>query len=261
MNNRQALILREMGLGQRWSSRRAVPVPEVPHPEVPALAVTVAAEVAAVTVALPAASLSVSQPALLELPVLEQPKRQLPADWDALRDLVAACRDCGLCHTRTRTVFGKGNPAARIMLIGEAPGAEEDLQGLPFVGKAGKLLDSMLAAIGLDAQQVYIANVLKCRPPGNRNPAVDEVAACADYLQAQIAHVQPTVMVALGRFAAHALLQTDAPIGTLRKQAHQYQGRPLFVTFHPAYLLRSPSEKAKAWQDLLAVRRALQIAD
>ena len=256
MNSRQALILREMGLGSRWAPRYAVSVPDVPEQQAPmqeapsAIAQAISVEAIAVA-AMPEQLLS---PSAL-------PLRELPADWEALRDVVAACRDCGLCNTRTRTVFGKGNPEARIMLIGEAPGAEEDLQGLPFVGKAGKLLDSMLAAIGLDLQQVYIANVLKCRPPGNRNPAADEVAACADYLQAQIAYIQPTVMVALGRFAAHALLQTDAPIGALRKQSHQYQGRPLFVTFHPAYLLRSPSEKAKAWQDLLAIRRALPVAD
>ncbi|RMC95369.1 uracil-DNA glycosylase [Aquitalea palustris] len=176
--------------------------------------------------------------------------------WEQLEQAVANCQNCQLCHTRTQTVFGRGNPQARWMLIGEAPGEQEDRQGQPFVGKAGQLLDNMLAAAGLDRENdVYIANVLKCRPPGNRNPNPGEILACSSYLQQQIRHVQPTLILALGRFAVQTLLQTEQSIGKLRGQLHQYQGIPLIATYHPAYLLRNLPDKAKAWQDMVLAKQ------
>lgn len=182
-----------------------------------------------------------------------------PADWDNLRAEVAACQRCRLCETRTQTVFARGNPQARWLFVGEAPGEQEDLQGLPFVGPAGKLLDNMLAALGLDREQdVYIANVLKCRPPRNRNPQGDEILACQPYLRQQIAWQQPAVIVALGRFAAQTLLDTEASIGSLRSKVHEYAGVPLVVSYHPAYLLRTLPDKAKAWQDLLFAREVMR---
>jgi DNA polymerase len=204
--------------------------------------------------------------------------------WPELESAVASCTACGLCKTRTKTVFGVGDRRAQWMLIGEAPGAEEDARGEPFVGQAGKLLDNMLAAVGLSRapqaagagaaadgasmtaatsaahsaaqpmQSVYIANVLKCRPPGNRNPEPEEVALCEPYLQRQVALVEPRLIVVMGRFAAQALLGTDATIASLRGRVHQVQveGRaiPVIVTYHPAYLLRNLADKAKSWADL-----------
>ncbi|MEN7430276.1 uracil-DNA glycosylase family protein [Chromobacterium sp. TRC.1.1.SA] len=185
-----------------------------------------------------------------------------PVDWPLLQREVADCHDCRLCETRTQTVFGRGNPQARWMLIGEAPGENEDRQGLPFVGRAGQLLDNMLSAAGLERDQdVYIANVLKCRPPGNRNPAPDEIAACNGYLLQQIRHIQPTLIIALGRFAAQTLLETEDSIGRLRGKVHRYQGVPLVVSYHPAYLLRNQPDKAKAWQDLLLARKIFRQAE
>ncbi len=177
-------------------------------------------------------------------------------DWDALRDRVAACTRCELHATRTQTVFGVGNRAARWMFIGEAPGAEEDRQGEPFVGRAGQLLTSMLKALGLAREDVYIANVLKCRPPGNRDPRPEEARVCRDYLERQIELVAPTLIVAVGRIAAQNLLGTDTALARLRGQVHALGERrwPVLVTYHPAYLLRSPGEKRKAWQDLLLAR-------
>lgn len=172
-------------------------------------------------------------------------------DWDALEARVAACEQCRLCEKRTRTVFGVGDRAADWMLIGEAPGENEDKQGEPFVGQAGKLLDSMLRAVSLArGENVYIANVVKCRPPGNRNPEPDEVARCEPYLQRQVALVKPKLIVALGRVAAQNLLKTDASISSLRGRVHRYEDVPVIVTYHPAYLLRSLPDKAKAWLDL-----------
>ena len=170
---------------------------------------------------------------------------------------VAACTRCGLHECRSRTVFGVGDRNARWLLVGEAPGAEEDRQGEPFVGRAGKLLDSMLHAIGLARGQVFIANVLKCRPPDNRVPAPAEVAQCLPYLERQIALLRPSIMLALGSVAAHNLLATDVPVGRLRGHVHAFGSSrtPLIVTYHPAYLLRSPGEKRKAWEDLKFARR------
>jgi DNA polymerase len=177
-------------------------------------------------------------------------------DWEMLRHRVAACTRCELHATRTQTVFGVGNRAARWMFIGEAPGAEEDRQGEPFVGRAGQLLTSMLKALGLAREDVYIANVLKCRPPGNRDPRPEEARACRDYLERQIELVAPTLIVAVGRIAAQNLLGTDTALARLRGQVHALGERrwPVLVTYHPAYLLRSPAEKRKAWQDLLLAR-------
>lgn len=200
-------------------------------------------------------------------------------DWPELETAVAACRACGLCERRRQTVFGVGDRQADWMVIGEAPGEQEDLRGEPFVGPAGQLLDNMLRAVGLsrtagpaDAPSaggvapplspagVYIANVLKCRPPGNRNPQPDEMAHCAPYLRRQIALVQPRLILAMGRFAVQFLLDSTEPIGRLRGQVHRYEGIPVVVTYHPAYLLRNLPDKAKAWADLRLALKTLREA-
>jgi DNA polymerase len=177
-------------------------------------------------------------------------------DWDALRARVAACTLCSLCATRTQTVFGVGNPNADWLIVGEAPGAEEDRRGEPFVGRAGQLLNSMLRAIGLAREEVYIANVLKCRPPGNRDPAPSESAQCLPYLERQIGLLRPKIMLAVGRISAQNLLKTAAPLARLRQQVHRFGVAqvPLVVTYHPAYLLRTPTDKRKAWEDLKFAR-------
>jgi DNA polymerase len=177
-------------------------------------------------------------------------------DWQQLRERVAACTRCALSKTRTQTVFGVGDPNADWLIVGEAPGAEEDRRGEPFVGRAGQLLNSMLRAIGLAREQVYIANVLKCRPPGNRDPGPAESAECLPYLERQIGLLRPKIMLAVGRIAAQNLLKTDAPLARLRQQTHSFgESRvPLVVTYHPAYLLRTPSDKRKAWEDLKFAR-------
>ena len=180
-------------------------------------------------------------------------------DWEALRQAVTTCTACPLHATRTQGVPGVGDIHADWLFVGEAPGAEEDIQGEPFVGAAGKLLDAMLAAIHLRrGDNVYIANVLKSRPPGNRNPKPEEITACLPYLERQVQLIQPKLMIALGRFAAHTLLDTDASISSLRGQVHQYQGIPLIVTYHPAYLLRNLPDKARAWEDLCLAVTTMQ---
>ena len=177
---------------------------------------------------------------------------------DALVDDIAGCTACALCKTRRMTVPGVGDPRAQWMFVGEAPGADEDSQGEPFVGAAGQLLDNMLVALGLArTENVYIANVLKCRPPNNRTPEPAEALACAPYLDRQIELIAPRLIVALGRSAACRLLDTDAPVSSLRNRVHRYRGTPLIVTYHPAYLLRTPADKAKAWEDLLLARRTV----
>ena len=178
-------------------------------------------------------------------------------DWDSLRATVSACTRCSLHETRTQTVFGVGSRTARWMFIGEAPGAEEDRQGEPFVGRAGQLLTAMLKALGFSREDVYIANVLKCRPPGNRDPRPDEALQCRGYLERQIELVAPALIVAVGRIAAQNLLATDTALARLRGRVHALgpRGWPLIVTYHPAYLLRSPGEKRKAWQDLLFAKQ------
>jgi DNA polymerase len=192
-----------------------------------------------------------------EVPAQAPPTEQELAalDLDGLRERVVACTACGLCRNRRQAVFGMGPPAARWMVVGEAPGEQEDRQGLPFVGRSGQLLDAMLASVGMSRERdVFIANVIKCRPPGNRNPKPEEIAACGPYLMRQIALLKPERILVLGRFAAQTLLGTDAPIGSLRGRVHMLQadGReiPAVVSYHPAYLLRSPGEKARTWQDL-----------
>jgi len=179
-------------------------------------------------------------------------------DWDALEYRVAHCERCELSRTRTHTVFGTGDREADLLIIGEAPGAEEDRQGEPFVGRAGQLLNAMLQAIGLRREQVYIANILKCRPPANRDPRPEEALQCEPYLRRQVALIQPRVILALGRVAAHNLLKTQEAVGRMRGRDYQYDAIPLVVSYHPAYLLRSPDQKGKAWQDLQRVMRLLK---
>jgi uracil-DNA glycosylase len=205
-------------------------------------------------------------PVLAEAPSVRAPQSVLasPPDttglsWAQLLAGVQECRRCALCESRTQTVFGVGDPAARWMIVGEAPGADEDRQGEPFVGRAGQLLNAMLQAIGQPRATVYIANVLKCRPPGNRDPLPDEVRQCLPNLQRQIELVDPALIVCVGRVAAQNLLGVDLPLAQLRGRVHRLgaTGRPVIVTYHPAYLLRTPSEKRKAWADL---KFALEVA-
>ncbi len=224
----------------------------------------------AVTPVLPAqAPASDLEPPPIELDTLEpvidnEYEHEEPAtpalatlDWPALKERVAACTLCELHQSRTQSVFGVGDVKAEILIIGEAPGADEDRQGEPFVGKAGQLLNAMLKAIGLSRQQVYIANILKCRPPNNRDPSPEEATQCSAYLQRQIELIQPTLILALGRIAAQRLLQTSTSLARMHGQIHRLEttGTPLLVTYHPAYLLRSPAEKRKAWDDLKTARQ------
>ena len=210
--------------------------------------------------ALPSATPAAPPPASTSGPSREAIAR---LDWPALRDEVAACRACSLCESRKNTVFGVGNERAHWMVVGEAPGEQEDLKGEPFVGAAGKLLDSMLRALGLSREeappqrQVYIANTLKCRPPHNRNPDPAELAQCEPFLQRQIELIQPRIILAMGRFAVQQLLRSQEPIGRLRGRVHRYQGVPLIVTYHPAYLLRNLPDKARAWEDLCLALKTL----
>jgi DNA polymerase len=187
-------------------------------------------------------------------PPVDVPAHRSPVetlDWGALEQAVAGCRACGLCEGRRNTVFGTGDRQADWLLVGEAPGENEDRLGEPFVGQAGKLLDNMLRSLGLSRQdKVYIANVLKCRPPGNRNPDPAEVAQCEPFLRRQVELLRPRIIVAMGRFAVQSLLATNEPIGRLRGRVHSYGGVPLVVTYHPAYLLRNLPDKARAWADL-----------
>ena len=240
-SERQIAMLAEMGI-RVWSPHADAPLDEVHTPP-----------------AAPRQAGGGAAAAALDVPARE-PRARLGGvasmDWPALREAVAACRACKLCEGRTQTVFGVGNERAQWMVVGEAPGEQEDLKGEPFVGKAGQLLDNMLRALGLtrgeaDAQhQVFIANTLKCRPPRNRNPEPEELAQCEPFLIRQIELVQPKIILAMGRFAVQSLLKSGEPIGRLRGRVHQYQGVPLVVTYHPAYLLRNPQDKARAWEDL-----------
>jgi DNA polymerase len=218
--SRRGEMLKEMGLSPVWRLRSAPDVPEQ---------------------------------------VEEQKSGNVQAmDWTQLKAKVAGCTDCKLRAGCQQTVFGIGDEKAQWLLVGEAPGSEEDRLGEPFVGQAGKLLDNMLAAISLSrGRNVYIANVLKCRPPGNRNPEPDEVAKCLPHLVRQIGLIQPKLILAMGRFASQALLGTDATIASLRGRVHQYAGVPLVVTYHPAYLLRNLPDKAKAWADLRFAARTI----
>jgi DNA polymerase len=295
LDERQRAMLAEMGVRVWWPQREAeqrpegvtgaeealvatpghgaVPAPAaarapvVHEPPAPAAARAASAPASAATRApMPlrpvAAAPAAADPSWVPLPAgVEQ------MDWATLQATVANCRACGLCQTRKHTVLGVGERGADWMVIGEAPGENEDLQGEPFVGQAGKLLDNMLKAIGLSRQTegrppgvggVYIANTLKCRPPGNRNPEPQELQTCAPFLERQVALVQPKIILAMGRFAVQSLLQTTEPIGKLRGRVHQYQGVPVVVTYHPAYLLRNPADKARAWADLCLALQTVQ---
>ncbi|RZI82020.1 MAG: uracil-DNA glycosylase [Rubrivivax sp.] len=291
-SERQRAMLREMGIPAFWPVPAEAPADLASAVPAPLARAEAAASPAVAVVA--AAPAHVSAPAPTQAPAAEAPStargrptapmaptplaelaasavavlRERPAgidqmDWSTLRDTVAGCVACGLCESRRNTVFGVGHPQARLMIIGEAPGEQEDRQGEPFVGRAGQLLDRMLEAIGLtraeaDAdRQVFIANVLKCRPPGNRNPLPAEVAQCEPYLMRQIALVQPQLIIAMGRFAAQSLLKSAEPIGRLRTRVHEVQATPVVVTYHPAYLLRNPVDKALVWDDLCRARELL----
>ncbi|SOZ35093.1 uracil-DNA glycosylase [Cupriavidus neocaledonicus] len=278
--SRRAQFLEVLGIPTEWVPRAPRAAHAEAQPELAALpaALPAAEPPAAVTAAPPAAAVAHAE-APLAAPVVPPPAREpvAPAldsagpapgdaradrdaaiatmDWPALEAEVAGCTACGLCQTRTNTVFGVGPRQVEWMLVGEAPGENEDLQGEPFVGQAGKLLDNMLGALGLArGRNVFIANVLKCRPPGNRNPEAEEVAQCEPFLRRQIALVRPRVIVVLGRFAAQSLLRTTTPIGKLRGTVHAYEGIPVVVTYHPAYLLRTLTDKARAWEDLCLAR-------
>jgi DNA polymerase len=206
----------------------------------------------------PAVTVSASRAPPVAVAAAAEPVQEAAA-WEALRTQVLQCTKCPLHLTRTQGVFGVGPKRADWLVIGEAPGAEEDRRGEPFVGAAGQLLDAMLRAIGLDrATNVYIANMLKSRPPGNRDPKPEEVAACLPYLQRQIELLRPKIMLAVGRIAAQSLLGTQAPLGRLRGEVHRFGDTPLVVTYHPAYLLRTPAEKRKAWEDLKFARSVYQ---
>ena len=247
--HRHAGYLRALGI-QAYVPRQAGEAPvdavdQAPVPELPAEPVASAPpgteSPQAMPVALPAAAASTGDDVA-------------GLDWAGLRERVASCRACALCEGRTQTVFGTGATNADWLIIGEAPGAEEDRQGEPFVGRAGMLLNAMLKAIGRERQSVYIANILKCRPPRNRDPKIEEALCCRPYLDRQIALLEPSLIIAVGRIAAHRLLDTDAPLGRLRGRVHHYGKTspiPLVVTYHPAYLLRTPGQKRKAWEDLL----------
>ncbi len=197
-----------------------------------------------------------SQPAPADLFVPE-PGALAGSVLTSLADHIGECTRCKLCRGRTHIVFGVGNPDARLMFVGEGPGADEDLQGEPFVGRAGQLLTQIITAMGFERGAVYIANVVKCRPPNNRNPEPDEIAACAPFLEAQIAAIRPEVIVALGKFAAQTLLATDTPISRLRGQFHDRHGVAVMPTFHPSYLLRNPAAKREVWEDMKLVMKRL----
>lgn len=239
--------LKALGIGT-WQLRGSNPAP---------IAALAAIPVTASPVAVPVAVAAAPPPTPTANLVAEDVAQM---DWAALRATVAGCTRCALHETRTQTVFGVGDPNARWLFIGEAPGAEEDRRGEPFVGRAGQLLNSMLLSLGLTREQVFIANVLKCRPPGNRDPRPEEARACADYLNRQIALIRPAILVAVGRIAAQNLLGSDSPLGKMRQQVHAFgPGKvPLIVTYHPAYLLRSPGEKRKAWEDLKFAKRVME---
>ena len=240
--NREEAVLREFYLYPLWQRRvQPAALAEAESSATPAVVEVVAPITADTTITL--------SPSL--------PQRELAnLDWPALKALVRDCTACKLRAGCTQTVFGVGDEKASWLFVGEGPGADEDAQGEPFVGQAGKLLDNMLMAIKLKrGKDVYIGNIVKCRPPGNRTPEADEIATCFPYLQRQIELIQPKIIVALGKTAATALLGKDATLASLRGRLHDYHGIPLIITYHPAYLLRTLTDKAKAWQDLcLAVK-------
>jgi len=217
------------------------------------------AEAAGATMPLDPPAPSTSPPEALQVVAAAAPVAAEVLDWPSLARAVAECRACALCQQRKQAVLGVGDPQADWLFIGEGPGAEEDERGEPFVGQAGKLLDNMLAALDLQREsKVYIGNAVKCRPPGNRTPSADEMAACKPYLERQIALIRPKVIVLLGKAAVHSVLGEDKSLAAMRGKPYEYAGIPVVVTYHPAYLLRSLPEKAKAWEDLLFARRILR---
>ena len=260
MDRREA-ILRELNLYPLWK-RRGTPTP-AQHVAEPGAAIQPEAPVpvtATSAVREPESrSTALEQPVKVEtshVPAVVPRSDVAGLDWAELKQRVSKCTACKLRAGCTQTVFGVGDEHADWLFVGEGPGADEDALGEPFVGQAGKLLDNMLIAIKLKrGKNVYIANVVKCRPPGNRNPDAEEIAACLPYLQRQIELIKPKLIVALGKVASNALLGRDATLASLRGKLHDYRGTPLIVTYHPAYLLRSPSEKAKAWHDLTMAMR------
>lgn len=245
---RQRAMLLEMGI-RVWET--------VPEPALEAAGAGAAERVQAPAVAAP-------PPAVARPATGARPDGVAAMDWPALREAVAGCTACKLCQGRRQAVFGVGNERAQWMIVGEAPGEQEDRQGEPFVGKSGQLLDNMLRAIGLTrahdepARQVYIANTIKCRPPGNRNPEPEELVQCEPFLIRQVELVQPRIILAMGRFAVQSLLRSNEAIGRLRGRVHRYQGVPLIVTYHPAYLLRNLEDKARAWEDLCLARQTFE---
>ena len=281
LDDRQRAMLAEMGVRVWWpqspATTEAEPVAAVATSAsvVPALAaasVSSDARAAGPRAAQPVAPAPVS-PAPVARPALATPVPAVPMkplaegvdrmDWAALQETAAACQACDLCAQRKKSVFGVGDPQAPWMVIGEAPGEEEDQAGEPFMGQSGQLLDNMLKAVGLSRKAqgeggVYIANAIKCRPPGNHNPTPQELATCAPYLARQVALVQPKIILLMGRFAVQSVLQTTEPIGKLRGQVHSHLGVPVVVTYHPAYLLRNPADKAKAWADLVLALKTAQ---
>jgi uracil-DNA glycosylase family 4 len=250
MKSRRDVMLEEMGLGPTWKLREGVPVAEAAA-EAPPAANTGATEAPAGKV--------ISRQSSVVTPSDSRRAAIMLKEWPALKADVAACTACALHAKRNKTVFGVGDENADWLFVGEGPGAEEDAQGEPFVGQAGKLLDNMLAAIKLKrGENVYIANVVKCRPPGNRNPEPGEALACEPYLHRQIDLIRPKLIVALGKVAAANLLATDASVASMRGRVHEYRGTPLIVTYHPAYLLRNLTDKAKAWADLCFAVRTME---
>lgn len=259
MSSRREALLKELELLPVWRPRAAIsPAQDVPSIEKSP----------------PVNEILAAEEQTPSPKIASQPVEPIPADaspmafrtseiagmkWEDLEAAVKACTACSLAVTRTQTVFGVGDRQAEWLFVGEAPGAEEDRRGEPFVGQAGKLLDNMLAAIELKrGNNVYIANVLKCRPPENRDPHGEEVVKCDPFLKRQVELIKPKLIVAMGRFAAQSLLNTDSAIGALRGKLHDYNGVPVIVTYHPAYLLRNLNDKAKAWEDLCYARRTMR---
>lgn len=244
-------LLRELGLGPIWRLRDA-PVDHEVANDAPAGAHSARDEPPEAAIAPPTDVTAAPVPVAHDASTTDITS----LDWDALIERIVACRDCSLCEQRRHAVPGVGDRQANWLFVGEGPGAEEDARGEPFVGKAGKLLDAMLAAIGLSRERsVFIANTVKCRPPANRTPLTEEIAACFPFLARQIALLQPKLIVALGRPAAQSLLNIEIRIASARGRCFDYQGIPVIVTYHPAYLLRNPMDKAKAWEDLCFARQ------
>jgi len=272
MMDRRALVLKELGLAPMWVRRELL----TDEDDAPIADATVAPAESRTTQANSSprshALQQVIKAAQKPVPTGEKREAQAAAapkvderaqaisqmNWDELQEAVRHCTACELCQSRTQAVFGVGHPQAPLVVVGEAPGADEDRQGEPFVGVAGQLLDQMLAAIGEKrGERVFISNVLKCRPPGNRNPKPEEVAQCAPFLHRQLELIAPRVLFAAGRFAIQTLLETDIPVGALRGKVHRYRNTPVVVTYHPAYLLRNLPDKSRAWRDLLLLRAEL----